>query len=278
MTYRQIALVCAVAGINLAAANVLIDAIATRIYNCNPDPYYPEMCTAQAMAYLGVIVGCWLVATYLIARREAIGPFACLIIGPMLWFGIVAWLVLSTFVIESPYDNLSGFWGVALVGAIISWPVPAFLMTVVGYPMQLFIQARRRKWLGRPAAERPARGTARIVTKGRWLGVVSALILVLATVEVLLHSSGVQEPTGGQMVVILVSKVNIPARTELDQLIRDNQFKLIQVPQGVVVGGAVTSIDQLSHRRTRVAILAGEQILVARIKAYERDGSGCCRS
>jgi hypothetical protein len=278
MTYKQIALVCAVAGLNLAAANVLIDALATRIYNCNPDPYYPEMCTAQAIAYLGVIVGCWLVATYLLARHEAIEPFACLVIGPMLWFGIVAWAVLSTFVIESPYDNLSGFWGVALVGTIISWPVPALLTTVVGYPMQLFIQARRRKRLGRPAAERPARGPGRIVTKGRWLGVVSALILVLATAGVLLYSRGVRHPVGngGSMVMVIVSKVDIPARTDLDQMIKADQFRAILVPESVVVNGAITSIDQLSHRRTRVAILAGEQILVARIKAYERDGSGCC--
>jgi len=86
MTQRQIALVCAVAGLTLAGANLLIDAIATRIYNCNPDPYFSETCTEQDIAYLGIIVACWLVATYLIARREAIGPFACLIMGPMLWF------------------------------------------------------------------------------------------------------------------------------------------------------------------------------------------------
>jgi hypothetical protein len=267
MTYRQITLVCAVAGLNLAGANLLIDAISTRIHNCNPDPYYPETCTAQAIAYLGIIVGCWLVATYLLARREAIGPFACLIIGPMLWFGIVAWLVLSTFIIEYPYDsNLSGFWGVAFVGAIISWPVPALLTTVIGYPMQLFIQARRRKRLGRSADERPARGPGRIATMGRWLGVATALILALATVGVLLYSRGGQEPTGGSMVAVIVSKVDIPAKTDLDQLIKDDQFRLIQVPESVVVNGAITSIDQLSRRRTRVAIPAGEQIPVARIK------------
>ena len=66
--------------------------------------------------------------------------------------------------------------------------------------------------------------------------------------------------------MVIVSKVDIPARTDLDQLIKDDQFRAIEVPQDAVVGGAVTSIDQLSHRRTRVAILAGEQILVARIK------------
>jgi hypothetical protein len=271
MTYRQIALVCAVAGLNLAAANLLIDVIATRIYNCNPDPYYPEVCAAQAIAYLGIIVGCWLVATYLLARREAIGPFACLVIGPMLWFGIVAWVVLSmTFIIESPYDsNLSGFWGGALVGAIIAVPVPALLTTVIGYPMQLFIQARRRKRLDRSAAERPARGLWRIVRKGSWLGVASALVLVLATAGVLLYSRGVRHPVGngGSMVMVIVSKVDIPARTDLDQMIKDDQFRAILVPESVVVNGAITSIDQLSHRRTRVAILAGEQIQVARIKA-----------
>jgi Flp pilus assembly protein CpaB len=67
--------------------------------------------------------------------------------------------------------------------------------------------------------------------------------------------------------MVIVSEVDIPARTDLDQLIKDDQFRIIQVPQDVVVDGAVTSIDQLSHRRTREAILAGEQIPVARIKA-----------
>ena len=162
MTQRQIALVCAIAGLSLAGANLLIDAIATRIYNCNPDPYFSETCTAQDIAYLSVIVTCWLVATYLIARREAIGPFACLIIGPMLWFGILVWFVLSTFTIESPWDpfflgSFSGFWGIALVGVMIAVLVLALLTTVVGYPMELIIRTRRRKRLGRPAAEGSAK-------------------------------------------------------------------------------------------------------------------------
>jgi len=125
-------------------------------------------------------------------------------------------------------------------------------------------------------AEEPARNQRGIVTKGRGLVVFLALILTtLVTAGVLLYSRPVHEPTGS-MVMIIVSKVDIPARTDLDQLIKDDQFRAIQVPESVVVNGAITSIDRLSHRRTRVAILAGEQIVVARIRAMSEDGSGCC--
>jgi hypothetical protein len=114
-------------------------------------------------------------------------------------------------------------------------------------------------------AEEPARNHRRIVTKGRGLVVVSALILAtLATAGMLLYSRPVHEPTGST-VSVLVSKVDIPARTDLDQLIKDDQFKLILVPFNVE-DGTVTSVDRLSHRRTRVAILAGEPILAGWLK------------
>jgi Flp pilus assembly protein CpaB len=60
--------------------------------------------------------------------------------------------------------------------------------------------------------------------------------------------------------------VDIPAGTDLNQLIKDDQFKLIEVPLDVVDDGTVTSVDQLSHRRTRVAIQAGEPILAGWLK------------
>ncbi len=104
--------------------------------------------------------------------------------------------------------------------------------------------------------------------KGRGLVVVLALILAtLATAGVFLYARGVQENanTGGTMVSVVVSKVDIPARTDLDGLIKDDQFKIIQVPNDAVVNGAVTSVDQLQGKNNSVAILAGEQIPVARI-------------
>jgi pilus assembly protein CpaB len=104
--------------------------------------------------------------------------------------------------------------------------------------------------------------------KGRGLVVVLALILAtLATAGVFMYARGVQEEanTGGSMVSVVVSKVDIPARTDLNTLIKDEEFKSIQVPPAAVVDGAITSVDQLEGKNNSVAILAGEQIPVARI-------------
>jgi pilus assembly protein CpaB len=104
--------------------------------------------------------------------------------------------------------------------------------------------------------------------KGRGLVVFLALILAtLATAGVFMYSRGVQEEakTGGTMVQVVVSKVDIPARTDLDQLIQDDQFRTIQVPEGAVVDGAITSLDQLADKDNAAPILAGEQIPTARI-------------
>ena len=112
--------------------------------------------------------------------------------------------------------------------------------------------------------------------KGRGLVVFLALILAtLATAGVFMYSRGVQEEakTGGTMAQVVVSKVDVPARTDLDQLINDDQFRIIQVPESVVVDGAVTSLDQLAGKSNSVAILAGEQIPGARISGNVPGGA-----
>ena len=63
-----------------------------------------------------------------------------------------------------------------------------------------------------------------------------ALILAtLATAGVFMYSRGVEEQakTGGTMVQVVVSKVGPPGQDRHDQLIRDDQFRIIQVPEGV---------------------------------------------
>jgi pilus assembly protein CpaB len=112
--------------------------------------------------------------------------------------------------------------------------------------------------------------------KGRGLVVFLALILAtLATAGVFMYSRGVKEDvqTGGTMVPVVVTKVDIPARSDMDQLIKDDQFRIIQVPAGVVVNGAVTSVDQLAGKNNSVAILAGEQIPAARISGNVPGGA-----
>lgn len=112
--------------------------------------------------------------------------------------------------------------------------------------------------------------------KGRGLVVFLALILAtLATAGVFMYSRGVQEEakTGGTMIQVVVSKVDLPARTDLDQVIKDDQLRIIQVPESVVVDGAVTSLDQLAGKSNSVAILAGEQIPIARISGNVPGGA-----
>jgi Flp pilus assembly protein CpaB len=105
------------------------------------------------------------------------------------------------------------------------------------------------------------------VTKRRWLVLVALILPMLATVVVLGYPHGPDEGVlFGSMVAVVVSKVDIPAGTDMDQLIKDDQFRLIEVPKDAVVEAAVTSIDQLQDRRNTEAILAGELIRAGRLK------------
>jgi hypothetical protein len=79
VTRGRISLVCAVAPLTMVAGWFVVNAGYEAISNCNPDPYVPPRCEAPGIAYLSIQFGPWLVlfgpllvATYLLARREAI--------------------------------------------------------------------------------------------------------------------------------------------------------------------------------------------------------------
>lgn len=111
--------------------------------------------------------------------------------------------------------------------------------------------------------------------RSRGLVVVLALILAtLATVGVFLYSQGVKEEArqGGDLVTVVVSKVDIPANTDLNQLIADGQFKSLEIPRDAVISDAVTQISQLEGRRNSVYIFQGEQIPVGRVQGGEVPG------
>ena len=105
--------------------------------------------------------------------------------------------------------------------------------------------------------------------KSRGLVVVLALVLAtLATAGVFLYMQGVREDakTGGDLVTVVVSKVDIPANTELNQLIATEQFKAQEVPADAVVDGAVTELSQLKNRKASTFIVAGKQIPMSRVE------------
>jgi Flp pilus assembly protein CpaB len=116
-------------------------------------------------------------------------------------------------------------------------------------------------------------------------GLLVVLVLIYVATRLAIRGDflfmpGVVEPpvADGPMVAVVVSKVDIPPGTDLDQLIENDQLRLIEVSQEAVVDGAVTSIDQLSGKTNTLAILAGEQILAGRLKnAAEQGSSGLGR-
>lgn len=105
--------------------------------------------------------------------------------------------------------------------------------------------------------------------RSRGLVVVLALVLAtLATVGVFLYSQGVKEEarTGGELVTVIVSKVDIPVNTDLNELLDRGQFTTLEVPQDAVVESAITDVAQLRDRKNNAFILAGEQIPLSRVE------------
>lgn len=102
-----------------------------------------------------------------------------------------------------------------------------------------------------------------------------ALVLAtLATAGVFLYSRGVKEDArqGGDLATVVVSKVDISANTDLNDLIRDEMFTTTDVPKEALIDDPITQVSQLRNLRNSVYIFAGEQIPLARVQGGEVPG------
>lgn len=111
--------------------------------------------------------------------------------------------------------------------------------------------------------------------RSRGLVVVLALILAtLAVVGLFLYTNAVRKDAeeGGTQTTVVVSKADIPANTDLNSLINQGQFVLVQVPTDRLVEGAITDIEQLRNRRNTAFILTNEQIPLGRVQGGEVTG------
>jgi Flp pilus assembly protein CpaB len=97
--------------------------------------------------------------------------------------------------------------------------------------------------------------------------VLAILLAAVATGAVYLYVKGVKQEnrTAAGSAQVLVSKADIPAGTALDPLITQNTFELKSFPGNGLVQGAVTSVEQLRGHSTSSAIIAGEQMTLARL-------------
>jgi pilus assembly protein CpaB len=105
--------------------------------------------------------------------------------------------------------------------------------------------------------------------RSRGLVVVLALILAtLAVVGLFLYTRSVKQDatSGGALTEVVVSKVDIAANSDLNQLINEGQFELKNVPTDDLVQGAIQQVSELRNRRNSVPILEGEQIPLSRVE------------
>jgi pilus assembly protein CpaB len=107
--------------------------------------------------------------------------------------------------------------------------------------------------------------------------IVAFLLAIGATSAVYMYIQGVRRDVKGRtsnMVSVLVSKQDIPAQTNLDNLISGGAFTTLQVPEDALVQGAVTDLSQLKGKSTAFPILQGEQITTARLQGSSTQVEG----
>ena len=104
--------------------------------------------------------------------------------------------------------------------------------------------------------------------------VVAFILAAVATAAIYLYVQGVEdEVQGGGLVTVIVSTVDIPAGTEMDELIEQGSFATQEIPGDNAVTGAVVELSQLQGAVASAPILAGEQIPIARISGALPGGS-----
>lgn len=114
--------------------------------------------------------------------------------------------------------------------------------------------------------------------KTRGLAVTVAFLLAIgATAAVYLYVQGVRQDaktTVTDMATVIVSKQDIPAQSNLDNLITSGAFTTLRIPTDAVVQGAVTDVSQLRGQSTAFPILQGEQITTARLQGSSTQVEG----
>ena len=100
------------------------------------------------------------------------------------------------------------------------------------------------------------------------VGLIAIVMAGVATLAIFLYIQGVRSEikTGGGQVTVLVAQHDIPAGSDMNELIEQGAFAEQSMPRNSLVDGAVTSIEELQNQKTSSPILEGEQISSARLQ------------
>jgi pilus assembly protein CpaB len=110
-------------------------------------------------------------------------------------------------------------------------------------------------------------------------GLVVALAVLLAVAAagaVVLYTNGVKKAaeSGGSLTTVIVATQDIPANTNLDDLIQNGGFKELSVPADAVVDGAITSLAELRGQTTTAPVVANEQLTASNLSGGEQVEGG----
>ena len=96
---------------------------------------------------------------------------------------------------------------------------------------------------------------------------IALLLAVMAAAGVVLYTMNVKQEavTGGPTSTVVVASEDVPAGTQLDELIEQGSLVEQQIPRNYVVPGAVKTLEELQGKTVSQPLLEGEQILSNRI-------------
>jgi Flp pilus assembly protein CpaB len=111
--------------------------------------------------------------------------------------------------------------------------------------------------------------------RGGMILTITVVLAATATALIYLYLRGAGEATDptASTVSIVVSQSDIPANTDLSPLVASGNFKTATIARDDLLQGAITDVAQLRGQTAAYPILAGEQIVAARLKG-ELQASG----
>jgi len=113
--------------------------------------------------------------------------------------------------------------------------------------------------------------------KAKWLPITVAVLLAgVATAVLALYLQGLEDGAadGPPTIGVVVADQDIPVGTALAPLVDENAFTVRQVPEDLVVPGALTDVDQLLGRQASSALVAGEQVSQGRLEGQQQVQGG----
>jgi hypothetical protein len=132
-----------VAGLGLAGFGLLIDVLG--VFNCDP---WLQSCIASWAILWAVLLIPWLVATFVLAVRQSVTAFSCVVLAAALSVALSVWILASAeFNLDHDYvgnNDVSEGKAYALLFLIAGVPFVAAATAIVGLVLQSVMVRRRR--------------------------------------------------------------------------------------------------------------------------------------